>query len=419
RALMGVGGAMIMPSTLSIIIDVFKGPERARAISIWTATAGVGIGLGPLVGGLLIEYLSWNWVFLVNLPIIAVALLAGWWLVPESKDPEPKRIDFLGAGLSTAAIAALIVAIIEAPAQGWISPAILGGFAAAAALTGLFAWREMTTEYPLLDFSVFRKRRFSLGAGSISIASFGLMGLIFGFTQYMQFVKGYSALEAGVRLLPLAAGIAIGARGGEKLNSRFGTRAVVSTAMLLLALTFGSVNFIFEVDSAYWVIGLAVLLISTAMGSIMAPSTNAVMGAIPENKAGVGSAMNDVTRQVGGAFGIAIIGSILNSIYSSRIASTVESLSALPARAAEASVDSIGAALRTASSLPQAEGALLATQARAAFTDAFGLAVLVGAGMALLGAVLVWRFMPSAESAETEPVSATKQLAGAAGADAN
>ena len=250
RAFMGVGGAMIMPSTLSIIIDVFKGPERARAISIWTATAGVGIGLGPLIGGLLIEYLSWNWVFLVNLPIVAIALLAGWWLVPESRDPEPKPIDFLGAGLSTAAIAALIVAIIEAPAQGWGSPWILTGFAVSAALTGLFAWREMTTAYPLLDFSVFRKRRFSLGAGSISIASFGLMGLVFGFTQYMQFVKDYSALEAGVRLLPLAAGIVVGARGGEKLNSRFGTRAVVTSALVLLALTFGSVNFIFGVDSA-------------------------------------------------------------------------------------------------------------------------------------------------------------------------
>ncbi|MCH8910741.1 MAG: MFS transporter [Chloroflexi bacterium] len=415
RALMGIGGAMIMPSTLSIIIDVFKGPERARAISIWTATAGVGIGLGPLIGGLLIEYLSWNWVFLVNLPIVAVALLAGWWLIPESKDPEPKPIDFVGAGLSTAAIAALIVAIIEAPARGWGSPLILGGFAATAVLIGLFAFREMTTKYPLLDFSVFRNRRFSLGAGSISIASFGLMGLVFGFTQYMQFVQGYSALEAGVRLLPLAAGIAIGARGGEKLNSRFGTRAVVTSALVLLALTFGSINFVFEVDSAYWLIGLAVFLISAAMGSIMAPSTNAVMGAIPEHKAGVGSAMNDVTRQVGGAFGIAIIGSILNSIYSSRIASTVESIAVLPLRAAEASIDSVGAALRTAASLPPADAALLAGEARTAFTDAFGLAVLVGAGVALLGAALVLRFMPEAETHEMESVSVTAAADGTVG----
>ncbi len=405
RALMGVGGAMIMPSTLSIIIDVFKGPERARAISIWTATAGVGIGLGPLIGGLLIEHLSWNWVFLVNLPIVAVALLAGWWLVPESKDPEPKPIDFLGAGLSTAAIVALIVAIIEAPSLGWGSPLVLSGFAAAALLTGAFVWRELTAAYPLLDFSVFRNRRFSLGAGSISIGSFGLMGLIFGFTQYMQFVQGYSALETGVRLLPLVAGIALGARGGEKLNRRYGTRVVVASALLLLGLTFGAVNFVFEVDTDYWVIGLAVFLISTALGSIMAPSTNAVMGAVPENKAGVGSAMNDVTRQVGGAFGIAIIGSVLNSIYSSRIESTVESIVALPAQAAEASIDSIGAALRTAASLPPAEAALLAAEARMAFTDAFGLAVLVGSGVALVGAVLVMRFMPPLETHETEPVS--------------
>jgi Na+/melibiose symporter-like transporter len=221
----------------------------------------------------------------------------------------------------------------------------------------------------------------------------------------MQFVKGYSALEAGVRLLPLAAGIAIGARSGEKLNSRFGTRAVVASALILLALTSGSVNFIFEVETAYWVIGLAVFLISTAMGSIMAPSTNAVMGAVHEHKAGVGSAMNDVTRQVGGAFGIAIIGSVMNSFYSSRIESTVESIAALPAQVAVASVDSGGAALRAAASLPQADSALLAAEARAAFTDAFGPAVLIGAGMALAGAALVWRFMPSFESTETEEVS--------------
>ncbi len=230
----------------------------------------------------------------------------------------------------------------------------------------------------------------------------------------MQFGTGAAGLGAGLRLLPIGAGIAIGGRGGERLNSRFGTRAVVTAAMVLLALTFASVNFVFEPETAYWQIGIAVFLISASMGSIMAPSTNAVMGAIPEHKAGVGSAMNDVTRQVGGAFGIAVIGSVLNSLYSSKIESVVSSITTLPAQAAEASIDSIGAALRIAASLPPEDAVKLAAESRAAFTDAFGLAVLIGAAMALAGAALVWRFMPASESVDSDAETAELQLGGTA-----
>lgn len=396
RAVMGIGGAMIMPSTLSIIIDVFKGPERARAISIWAATAGIGVGLGPLIGGALLEQFYWGSVFLVNVPIAAVALIAGFWLVPESRDPEAKPVDFVGAALSTAAVALLIYAIIEAPSEGWAAPLTLAGFAGSAVLAVAFSWWEIRIEHPLLNFQLFRRLRFSTGAGAISLAFFALMGMVFAFTQYLQFVRGYTALEAGIRLLPLAAGIAIGARGGERLNRKFGTNVVVGSGMVLLAGTLSMILF-YDTTTPLWILEVSIFLTSLAMGTMMAPSTEAVMGAVPPEQAGVGSAMNDVTRQVGGAFGVAIIGSVLTSIYSSRVSSAVDAVAGIPSAASESAKDSVGAAIGLAATLPPQVGEPLAEAARNAFTDAFGLAVLVGVGLALTGAVLVFKFMPGRE----------------------
>lgn len=399
RAVMGIGGAMIMPSTLSIIIDVFKGPERARAISIWAAVAGVGVGMGPLIGGALLEEFYWGSVFLVNLPVAGVALVAGFWLVPDSKDPEAKPIDFVGAALSTTAVALLIFAIIEAPSEGWTAPLTLAGFAGSVALAAAFTWWELRTEHPLLNFDFFTRMRFSMGAGAISLAFFALFGMVFIFTQYMQLVRGYTALEAGIRLLPLTAGIALGARGGERLNRKFGTKAVVGSGLLLLAATLALIPLVYEPDTALWIIEVSIFLTALAMGTIMAPSTDAVMGAVPPENAGVGSAMNDVTRQVGGAFGVAIIGSVLTSVYSSRVSDAVDSVAGLPAEAAESAKDSIGAVIQVAATLPPEVGGPLLTAAQDAFTEAFGLAVIVGVGFALLGAALVFRFMPSREEA--------------------
>ncbi len=416
RAVMGVGGAMIMPSTLSIIIDVFKGPERARAISIWAATAGIGVGLGPLIGGALLEEFYWGSVFLVNVPVAVIALIAGFWLVPESRDPEAKPVDFIGAALSTASVSLLIFAIIEAPGEGWTAPITLAGFAGAVVLAVAFSWWEIRTEHPLLNFQFFKRPRFSAGAGAISLAFFSLMGMIFAFTQYLQFVRGYTAFEAGVRLLPIALGVAIGARAGERLNRRFGTNKVVGSGMLLLAGTLSLILF-YEPTTPLWVIEVSVFLTALSMGTMMAPSTEAVMGAVPPEHAGVGSAMNDVTRQVGGAFGVAIIGSALTSLYASRVSDAISSVAglseALSESAAEAAKDSIGAATNIAAQLPPQLGEPFAEAVRQAFTDAFGMAVLVGVVLSLIGSVLVFRFMPAKEQsygdepAEPEPAVET------------
>ena len=396
RALMGVGGAMIMPSTLSIITDVFVGPERAKAIATWAAVGGMGLGLGPLVGGALIEAFSWQAVFLINIPFTLAALALGARLVPESKDPVRRPLDLPGAVLSTGAVAILVFAIIEAPAAGWTAPLVIGGFVASVVLAVAFAVHELRTPHPLLDFRFFRRPRFTAGAAALGCAFFALLGMAFGMTQYLQFVKGFSPLEAGTALLPIAAGVAIGSRVGQRLNERIGTKRTVTMGLLMLAGALAVIN-VYDVDTSYAVIGPVILSISLSMGLIIAPSTNAVMGAVPRSDAGVGSAMNDVVRQVGGALGVAVIGSIFASLYSRNVSSSLDSIGGVLPAQVEPARDSIGAATRIAGTLDGPAGAALDLAARAAFADALGYAVLAGSGIAFLGALLVAKFMPARE----------------------
>jgi EmrB/QacA subfamily drug resistance transporter len=402
RAVMGIGGAFIMPATLSILIDVFPREERGRAIAIWSGVAGIGIGLGPIVAGLLLEWFWWGSVFLINVPIATIALVAGWWLVPDSRDPGHTGLDLGGAILSISAVSLLVYAIIEAPGHGWTDPLTLGLFAAAIALIGAFAWWESRVAHPMLDFTLFRNRRFSLGAGAIGVSFFALFGTIFAFTQYLQFVKGYTPLEAGIRLIPLALGIALGAGRSDHLVRRVGTTRVVAAAMVLVSLLLASFSLL-EIDTAYWVLGLIVFFLAFSMGNVMAPSTDAVMGAVPEAKAGVGSAMNDVVRQVAGALGVAIIGSIMTTAYGNRMAGAT---SGLPDPAASAASDSVGAALRIAGEIGGAPGEALALVARESFVDAMGIAALVAAGVALAGAIVVARWLPAHhDEPASEPVA--------------
>jgi len=390
RAVMGVGGALIMPATLSILIDVFPRDERGRAISIWSGVAGVGIGLGPIVAGLLLEWFWWGSVFLINVPIAAIALAAGWWLVPDSRDPEHPRLDLAGAALSISAISLLVYAIIEAPIHGWTDALTLWLFAGGLALAIAFAWWETHTAHPMLDFSFFRNRRFSLGSAAIGITFFALFGTIFAFTQYLQFVHGYTALEAGVRLIPLALGIAIGAGRSHHLVHRLGTTRVVAGGMVIVAAVLGSFALL-EIDTTYWILGCIIFFLALGMGNVMAPATESVMGAIPEAKAGVGSAMNDVVRQVAGALGVAIIGSIMNTAYRDRMSDDVGNL---PDPAADAARDSVGAAIHVASEVGGPAGEALAAAARASFVDAMGIAALVAASIAIIGAAVVARWLP-------------------------
>jgi EmrB/QacA subfamily drug resistance transporter len=235
RAAMGVGGALIMPATLSIISNVFPREERGKAIGIWAAMASVGIGLGPLFGGLLLEYFDWSSVFLLNVPIAFTAFGLGLWLVPESRDPEPGAFDLPGAALSISALGALVYGIIEAPERGWTDGRILGCFLAFVVLGALFVIRELRAREPMLDLSYFRNPRFSIASGSIGLASFSLFGSIFAMTQFLQDAHGYSALEAGAAMSPMAFGLVAGSVSSVKLVGRLGTTKVMTAGMLGLS----------------------------------------------------------------------------------------------------------------------------------------------------------------------------------------
>lgn len=388
RILMGLGAALIMPATLSIITNVFPRQERGRAIGVWAGTAAIGIGLGPLTGGLLLEVFSWSSVFLINVPVAIVALLLGIKLVPDSRDPNPGRFDLVGAAVSATALLAFVWAVIEAPSRGWTSTAVIVGVVAAAVLTAAFIAWERRVASPMLNLTYFRNPRFSLGSLSISVIFFSLMAAIFGLTQYLQFAHGYSALKAGATMIPLAIGLMLSATSSSRLVTRFGTKRVVAVGMVLLALVLSATVFWTPAQSV-WLIVLWLFVLGLAMGSVMAPATDSVMGSVPPAKAGVASAMNDVTRQVGGTLGVAIVGSLINTIYTSRIGDTA---AALPAKVQAPVESSIGGANAVAAHLPSHAGAHLVSAAADAFTTALGYGLLVAAAVALLGAgVVVWK----------------------------
>ena len=398
RAVMGISGALLMTSTLSIVTNVFPREERGRAIGIWAGVSAMGIFLGPVIGGALLENFWWGSVFLINVPLAAVALVAGLILVPDSKDPHAGAIDYLGFILSMGAISLLVYGIIEAPSRGWTDPVVLATLAASVPLTIAFIWWELRVDNPLLNLSFFRNPRFSAGVSGTSLASFARLGAGFGLTQYLQFVQGYSPLQAGTRMLPLVLGIAVGAGFSDRLVKRMGTNWVVSGGLVLMAGGLAAIVF-WQPETAYWIVGVNLFLIAFGVGNVMAPSTDAVMGAVPEENAGVGSAMNGVARMVAGALGAAIIGSLMYTVYGNMMSDAV---AALPPEAAEAASDSVGAAMYLAESLPAPYGQALANEAAVAFTDSFGWAILIGAAVALIAAVLVAVYMPPQHLEESE-----------------
>ncbi|HEX8003177.1 MAG TPA: MFS transporter [Mycobacteriales bacterium] len=397
RALMGVGGALIMPSTLSILTNVFPPNERGRAIAIWAGVSGLGIGIGPIAGGVLLEHFWWGAIFLVNVPVVIGALVAGRFLVPESKDERAPRLDPLGAVLSIAGLSALVFAIIEAPIRGWLSTETIGAGFLGLVILGFFVVNESRSDHPMLPVEFFKNPRFSAGSGAVTLAFFALFGTTLLLTQYQQIVRGYTALEAGIRVLPVAAALVTFAPNSAKLAARFGTKRVVAGGLTVLGLTLASLR-LFEVGTPYWKLGLVYFLMGAGMAHVVAPSTEAIMGSLPRNRAGVGSAVNDTTRQVGGALGVAILGSLLSSAYAAHIKPAIEHLPA-PLRA-EAR-DSIVKTMFVAHGDQALEHA-----AKVAFTDAMGTVALVAAGFAFLGALAVVLFLPAqGREEETELAS--------------
>ena len=393
RALMGVGGAFIMPSTLSIITAVFPAHERGKAIGIWAAVSGLGIAVGPVAGGWLIENASWSWIFLVNVPFVIAALAAGRWLVPESKDPAAPRLDFAGFALSIVGLVALVWGIIEAGGdRGWTDGGVLTAFGVAAAFLGAFVAWELRARQPMLDIRLFKNQSFSGASGAITLVFFALFGSIFFLTQYLQGVLGYSALEAGIRVTPVAVGLILGGPISAKLAARIGTRVVVASGLVLVATGLGIVTML-ATDSSYGLVAAHLLVLGFGMGLAMAPATDAVMGSLPIEKASVGSAVNDTTRTMGGALGVAVLGSLLSSQYRGDMAD---------AGAVDAASESLGGAMAVGQRLGDVQ---LIETAQSAFVSGMHVAAIAAGAAALIGALIAYFVLP-AEEGILEPVLA-------------
>ncbi len=404
RGVMGLGGAFIMPSTLSILTNVFPSEERGRAIGIWAGVSGLGVALGPLTGGFLLEHFWWGSVFLVNVPVVIVAVIATWFIVPRTKDPTSPRLDLVGTVLSAVGLFAALYGVIEGPSKGWGSSTILGAFAIGAVLLTSFVLWELHNPHPMLDVRFFKNPRFSAASLAVTFVFFAMFGSLFFLSQYMQFVLGYDALQTGLRLIPVAAVLMIAAPTSSILTRRFGTKLVVAAGLAVVGaglLVLGQASD----DSGYPLVLAALVLLGLGMGSAMAPATDSIMGSLPPERAGVGSAVNDTTREIGGALGVAILGSIAASQYTSAMSGSA-SLKGLPTEAVDAASNSIGGAVTVAGRLAgtplQAAAAPLLAAANDAFVSAMTHAVTIGAVAAGIGALIALAFLPARPRAEAD-----------------
>jgi EmrB/QacA subfamily drug resistance transporter len=403
RALMGIGGAFIMPATLSILTNVFTDPrERAKAIGIWAGVSALGIGVGPVAGGLLLEHFWWGSVFLVNAPVVVGALVLGYRFVPDSRDPSAPRLDPFGSVLSIGGLGALLWAIIEGPSHGWTSAPVLGAFAiGVVVLIGFMMW-ELRCSHPMLDVRFFENPRFSAASGAITLTFLALFGMIFLLTQYLQTVLGYSTVQAGALLIPMSAVMMVLAPMSTRWVHILGNKIVVAAGMGVLAVTLLLMT-TFEVGSGWLHVTVVTIGLGVGMANIMAPATESIMGSLPRAKAGVGSAMNDTTRQVGGAIGVALLGSILSSRYASSVASGLHGK--VPAALIGPAKDSVGSALGVARNASAARFApQIISVAQHSFVAGLHVAVVVGAGVIVLGAIAVLRWLP-ARATDVPPVA--------------
>jgi EmrB/QacA subfamily drug resistance transporter len=403
RAAMGVAAALIYPATLGLLSNIFIDPrERATAIGVWAGISGLAVALGPVSGGLLLEHFSWNSVFLVNVPLVVIALVAGWRLLPESRDSHPGSFDPGGALGSIAGIGLLVWTVIEAPNHGWTSTTTALGLVGSAVFLAVFVGWEMRRTDPMLDVRLFANARFSAASFAITAAFFGLFGFIFLITQFFQSVRGYDTLRAGLATLPFALVVGVLSPVAILLMKRLGTTRVVALGLLLMSAGF-VVAASSSVDSAYWGrIVASMILMAAGLALTTGPATDAVMGALPPAKAGAGSAVNDTTREVGGTLGVAVVGSVMSSIYGPHLADALSALGA-PAPAVAAARESVVAGLAVVQQLPASAQAGAGVAVREAFMDGLQSGSLIAAATTFLAAIVVLIFLPARHRVDAEP----------------
>jgi EmrB/QacA subfamily drug resistance transporter len=390
RAVMGVGAAFVMPATLSILTAVFPAKERAGAISAWSAIAGVGIVIGPVLSGLLLAHYYWGSVFWVNVPLAAVAVIAVLTVVPglPGERHAGTRLDVLGAALSAAAMLAVVDAVIEAPTRGWTSATTLGELALGGILVAAFLYRELHAANPVIDVRVFRYRAFSAASSAIGLTFLALFGSLFALTQYLQLVHGYSPLSAGVRALPFAVALMATAPLSSMLVAKLGIRVVIPAGLTAMG---GGLLMLTQVTptTSYDFLAIGLAIMGAGMGLVMAPAGNSIMSVLPAEQYGAGSAVNDTVQELGGSLGIAVIGSIVASSFRHSLAA-----SALPARVVAAAQPSIAQADAVAAHAGPFAPYVLGVAHRSftsAMTTGFTVAGLIAVGAAIVIAVALPR----------------------------
>jgi EmrB/QacA subfamily drug resistance transporter len=375
RGLLGLGASLVMPATLSTITTTFPAERRAQAVSVWAGVAGGSAVLGLIASGAVLEHWSWKAVFAINVILAAVALVGTLRVVPESADPAAPRLDVAGALIAVVGLVAVVFSIIEAPEKGWLSArTVAGRVGGVGVLIGFVAW-ELRQEHPLLDPRVFRLRKLTAGSGSVFIQFFAFFGFTFGMLQFMQGVRGDSPLIASVSVLPLAFTLIPMSRATPRIAARYGARAVCVTGLTLMAIGLGVLAQM-SGGSDYWAIALGLVPLGGGMGLAMTPATSAITESLPATQQGVGSALNDLSRELGGALGIAVIGSVLTATYRSHL----QLPGASPAVVSQAR-DSFGVAVHL--------GGTVTTHAQSAFVSGMHAALYVASGAAILGAVVV------------------------------
>ncbi|MEU5592368.1 MFS transporter [Streptomyces sp. NPDC020298] len=398
RALMALGAAFVMPATLAVLMNVFEREEQPKAIGIWAGGVGLAIAIGPITGGALLDHFWWGSVFLINVPIVILALALMMWLVPDSRDPNPGRLDPVGVVLSVIGLVLLVYGIIKGgELADFTDPKVLATIAAGLAVLAGFVIFEKRSDHPSLDVSYFKNKVFSAAMSAIALVFFALMGVTFFSVFYTQSVRGYSPLESGLLMLPLAAAQMIFAPRARLVVDRFGNKATTTAGLVVIAGTLAAFA-TFQADTPIWLLEVVFFLMGTGMAHIMTPTSVVIMQALPREKAGSASALSNTFRQVGGALGIAVLGSVLSTAYRNGIE---DKLSLLPAGLRDTAGESIGATLGVAEKLgPQ--GKALVGPANDAFLHAMHVTALCGTGVALIGAVVVALFLPGKPPARQE-----------------
>jgi EmrB/QacA subfamily drug resistance transporter len=401
RASMGIGGALIMPSTLAIITDMFRdGGERQRAIGLWAGTSGVGVALGPIIGGLLLAHFWWGSVFLINVPIAAFGFACAVALVPDSRNPAAAAPDLPGGLLSIVGLGLVLWSLIEAPVHGWSSALVIASGLGGLAVLAVFAAWERASTHPMLNLGFFRRRQLSAAISSVGLVTFGLFGALFVLTQYLQFDLGYTALQAGVRVLPAAGAIAVVAPLSALLVRVAGTKLTAAAGLLIVAGGLWQISGA-TVATTYTGTLAGMILLGVGAGLVLPTGTASVMGSLPREHTGIGSATNGAFLQIGGALGVAVIGSLLATRYQDHVTTALAPYH-VPHAALDTILGSLGGALAVAGHVGGFLGAALAHLARTAFISGMDLGLTVGAAVALAGCLLALALLPSRPAADDD-----------------